>query len=280
MAQSLLITLREGLEISILLVIVLAYLKRTNRANLIGPVWKGTGAALIVSLIGGGALFGLGVGLEGAAEEVFEGSAMLLAVIVLSWMIIWMRSQAREIRGRLEIRVEQVALKGSGVAMAFLAFAVVVREGLETALFLFSASKTASPVETTVGGLLGVAIAIILGRLIYQGSHSINLRMFFNVTGVLLILFAAGLLARGLHEFQEAGYLFIFVEHVWDMNGVINESGVFGGLLKGLFGYNGNPSLIEIIVYPLYLAIALAFFLKPASPEKSAPGNEVATATE
>ena len=103
MAQALLITLREGLEISILLVIVLAYLKRTNRSNLIGPVWKGTAAAVIVSLLVGGALFGLGVGLEGAAEEAFEGAAMLIAVIVLSWMIIWMRSQAREIRGMLEI---------------------------------------------------------------------------------------------------------------------------------------------------------------------------------
>lgn len=280
MAQALLITLREGLEISILLVIVLAYLKRTNRANLIGPVWKGTTAALIVSLIGGGVLFGLGVGLEGAAEEVFEGSAMLLAVIVLSWMIIWMRSQAREIRGQLELRVEQVALKGSGIAMAFLAFAIVVREGLETALFLFGASKDASPVETTIGGLLGVAIAIVLGRLLYQGSHTINLRMFFNVTGVLLILFAAGLLARGLHEFQEAGFLFIFVEHVWDINGIVDEKGVFGGLLKGLFGYNGNPSLVEIVVYPLYLALALAFFLKPAGTAKRASGNEVATAAE
>ena len=280
MAQALLITLREGLEISILLVIVLAYLKRTERTNLIRPVWKGTAAAVIVSLLVGGALFGLGVGLEGAAEEAFEGTAMLLAVIVLSWMIIWMRSQAREIRSLLEIKIEQAALKGSGVAMAFLAFAVVVREGLETALFLFSASEDASPVETTVGGLLGLAIAIIIGRLIYQGSHSINLRMFFNVTGVLLILFAAGLLARGLHEFQEAGYLFIFVEHVWDINGVIDEKGVFGGLLKGLFGYNGNPSLVEIIVYPIYLATALAFFLKPAGTEKRAPGNEIAVAVE
>ena len=104
--------------------------------------------------------------------------------------------------------------------------------------------------------------------------------MFFNVTGVLLIFFAAGLLARGLHEFQEAGYLVIFVEHVWDINGIIDEKGVFGGLLKGLFGYNGNPSLVEIVVYPLYLATALAFFFKPAGTEKRATGNEVATATE
>jgi high-affinity iron transporter len=259
-----LITLREGLEISLLIVIVLAYLKKTGRGHLFTPVWQGTGAAVAVSVGAGALLFWLGNGLSGKTEEVFEGSAMLLAVIVLSWMVIWMKSQARGIRGNLEAKVERAIGGGSGLALATLAFLVVVREGLETALFLFGASDSASPAATTVGGLLGLAAAIVIGRLIYQGSRRINLALLFNVTGVLLILFAAGLLAHGLHEFQEAGYVHVFVEEVWNTNDIVDEKGTPGSLLKGLLGYNGNPSLLEVLAYPTYLVLALAFFVKPS----------------
>lgn len=264
MTQALLITLREGLEIAIVVVIVLAYLKRTGRSHLLGRVWQGVGLAAVVSVAAGAVLFGLGTGLEGKAEEVFEGAAMLLAVAVLSWMIIWMKSQARHIRGELETRVEEAAARGSQFALAALAFLAVGREGLETALFLFGASRTATPLEATLGGVLGLAIALALGRMLYQGSHRVNLRAFFNITGVLLILFAAGLLARGVHEFQEAGMLPVIVEHVWDTNNLLNEDSALGGLLKGLFGYNGNPSLVEVVVYPIYLVLALLFFVRPS----------------
>ena len=279
MTQALLITLREGLEVSLLIVIVLAYLKKTGRTHLFAPVWQGTGAAVAVSVVAGALLFGLGTGLSGRAEAVFEGSAMLLAVIVLSWMVIWMKSQASGIRGNLEARVERAVSGGSGLALAALAFLVVVREGLETALFLFSASNTASPAATTAGGLLGLAVAIVLGRLIYQGSRRIRLSMLFNVTGVLLILFAAGLLAHGLHEFQEAGYVHVFVDEVWNTNGIVDENGIPGSLLKGLLGYNGNPSLLEVLAYPTYLVLALAFFVKPSRSSGEAPRRRGAAAT-
>ena len=279
MTQALLITLREGLEVSLLVVIVLAYLKNTGRVHLFAPVWKGAGAAVAASLVGGGLLFGLGTGLSGKAEEIFEGSAMLLAVFVLSWMVVWMKSQARRIRGNLEARVERAANRGSELALASLAFLVVVREGLETALFLFSASNTASPVATTAGGLLGLAAAIAIGRLIYQGSRAINLSLLFNVTGVLLILFAAGLLAHGLHEFQAAGYLHLFVDEVWNTNGILDEKGVGGSLLKGLLGYNGNPSLLEVLAYPAYLLVALVFFVKPSRLAAAGPRGSGAAAT-
>lgn len=264
MTQALLITLREGLEIAIVVVIVLAYLKRTGRAHLFGRVWQGVGLAVLASVAAGAVLFGLGTGLEGRAEEVFEGTAMLLAVAVLSWMIIWMKGQARHIRGELEARVEHAVTRGSELALAALAFLAVGREGLETALFLFGASRTATPLETTLGGVLGPAIALALGRMLYQGSHRVNLRAFFNITGVLLILFAAGLLARGVHEFQEAGLLPVIVEHVWDTNNLLNEDSVLGSLLEGLFGYNGDPSLLEVVIYPIYLALALLFFVQPS----------------
>ncbi len=264
MTQALLITLREGLEIAIVVVIVLAYLRRTGRAHLFGRVWQGVGLAVAASVGAGAVLFGLGTGLEGRAEEIFEGAAMLLAVAVLSWMIIWMNSQARHIRGELEARVEQVAARGSGLALSALAFLAVGREGLETALFIFGASRTATPLETTLGAILGLAVAVALGRMLYQGSYKINLRAFFNITGILLILFAAGLLARGIHEFQEAGLLPVIVEHVWDTNSLLHEDSVLGSLLEGLFGYNGNPSLLEVVIYPVYLVLALLFFVQPS----------------
>ncbi len=262
MAQAFVITLREGLEMALIVVIVLAYLKRTGRTSLFGLVWGSVGLAAAGSLLAGGVLFGLGKELEGKAEEVFEGIAMFLAVGVLSWMILWMKRQAREIRGQLESQVGQALATGSTMALAAIPFLAVGREGLETALFLFSASKTATPAETLLGGLLGLGGAVVLGGLLYQGGHRINLRSFFNITGVLLILFATGLLARGIHEFQEAGLLPFLVEHVWDMNPILNENGAVGSLLKGLLGYNGNPSLVEVITYPLYLGAALYFFFR------------------
>ena len=262
MTQALLITFREGLEVSILIVILLAYLNKTGRTHLLARVWQGAGAALATSLVAGALLFGLGTGLSGKAEEVFEGSAMLLAVIVLTWMVIWMKSQARSLRGNLEAKVELAVTGGSAFAIASLAFLVVVREGLETALFLFSAANTASPAATIAGGLLGLAAALAIGRLVYQGSRRIHLPLLFNVTGVFLILFAAGLLAHGLHEFQEAGYVHVFVDEVWNTNGIVDEKGTAGSLLKGLLGYNGNPSLLEVLAYPTYLVLALAFFMK------------------
>ena len=273
MAQAYLITLREGLEMALIVVIVLAYLKRTGYTRLFSRVWQGVALATGVSLLGGAILFGLGKELEGRAEQVFEGTAMLLAVVVLSWMIIWMKSQSRHIRGQLETQMEHALTGGSTLALVAIPFLAVGREGLETALFLFGASKTATPSETIVGGLLGLASAILLGWFLYQGTHTINLRKFFSITGVLLVIFAAGLLAHGIHEFQEAGYMPIFIEHVWDLNSFLDDNGTFGSFLKGIFGYNGNPSLLEVVAYPLYLSLALFYFLRPtvAPARQSSP---------
>lgn len=255
-----------------MVVIVLAYLKKTGRTRHFVSVWQGTVAAVVVSVVAGGLLFGLGSGLEGKAEEVFEGAAMLIAVVVLSWVVIWMKSQARGFRGEIETKVERAVSDGSSIALAFLAFVLVVREGLETALFLFGASKEASPAATTIGGLLGLVAAVAIGRLVYQGSRRVPLRQLFSATGVLLILFASGLLVHGLHEFQEAGYVNVLLDEVWDTNGIVDEKGDVGGLLKGLFGYNGNPSLLEVVVYPIYLVLALGFFLMPSG--RAAKGSE------
>ena len=265
MLQSFLITLREGLEMSLVVVILLAYIKKTGNEQNFKAVWQGTGAGVGVSILGGVALFGFGRNLEGKAEKVFEGVAMMLAALVLSWMIVWMKRHAKYLRNELENRLGEAIQAESVWAIAAIPFFTIVREGLETSLFIFGASKTASPGSTAFGAVAGLLVAILIGRFIYQGTMSINLGKLFNVTGILLVLFAGGLLTHGIHEFQEAGLIPFIVEHVWDVNHIIDENGMIGSFLKGIFGYNSNPSLLEIFVYPAYVIGAMSFFLLPVS---------------
>ena len=263
MLQSFLITFREGLEMSLIVVIVLAYLIRTGRFQFVNQVWLGVLLAAVLSIIAGGILFTVGATFEGRNEQIFEGIAMIVTASVLTWMIIWMKGQAHSIRGELEGQIELAITQGSTFTLASIAFLAVIREGLETALFLFGASQTTTPIQTGLGGVLGLLVAVGIGWILYKGSHRINFSSFLTSTGVLLILFAAGLLAHGIHEFQEAGIFPIIVEHVWNINFIIDEKGAIGSLLKGLFGYNENPSLLEVIAYPTYLILGLTLFFKP-----------------
>jgi high-affinity iron transporter len=166
-----------------------------------------------------------------------------------------MQRQGRQIQAELESDVRQAVAAGSGWALFGLAFVAVVREGVETVLFLTAAAFSATPAETLVGGVLGLTIAVVLGWLMFAAGKRLDVRTFFRVTGILLILFAAGLVAHGVHEFQEAALLPTLVEHVWDINPILNERGTMGTFLKALFGYNGNPSLIEALSYVAYFAI-------------------------
>jgi high-affinity iron transporter len=258
-----LLTTREGLEASLIVGIVLAYLAKTDNRRHFNTIWLGTAAAVAVSIVTGAALFFTVGALEGRSEQIFEGVAMFSAVAVLTWMIFWMRKQAVNIKRELEHKIEGAIAAGSAVGLASVVFFAVLREGWETALFLFAISESSSPLSTTIGAIVGLVIAITLGVALYMGSRRLNLRQFFTVTGVLLIVFAAGLLAHGIHEFQEAGLLPMTVEHVWDTNGVVNEDSTVGEFLTTLFGYNGNPSLLEVVAWGSFLAVALAFFLSP-----------------
>jgi high-affinity iron transporter len=211
-----------------------------------------------------GALLFFTIGeLEGRSEQIFEGIAMFSAVAVLTWMIFWMRRQAVSIKQDLEARIQGAIAAGSALGLASVVFFAVLREGWETALFLFAICESSSPGATAIGAVIGLAIAITLGVLLYRGSRALNLRQFFTVTGILLIVFAAGLLAHGIHEFQEAGVLPMTIEHVWDTNGIVGEDSRVGEFLTALFGYNGNPSLLEVLAWASYLALALTFFLRP-----------------
>jgi high-affinity iron transporter len=260
----LLITLREGLEAALIVAIVLGYLKRLRREGDFGPVWLGTGTAVAISLIAGVAVFATVGELEGRAEEITEGVIAFAATAVLTWMIFWMGRQARFIKGDLEAKVDAAVVTGSTIALASIAFVAVLREGLETALFLLSTGVgTESSMSQFVGGVIGLSIAVVLGYLVYRGSRKVNLRVFFRVTGGLIILFAAGLLAKGVHEFQEAGLIGTLKEHVYDVSSVsaLNpDAGSFGEFLAGLFGWSPDPSLEMIGVYLLFLVpVGIAF---------------------
>lgn len=255
MSASFLITLREGLEAALIVGVVLSVLRKVGQSGRSKPVWWGVAAATLVSVIAGLVLNALGVAFEGRGEEIFEGFAMLLAAAVLTWMIFWMQRQGRAVQAELELEVRRAVTTGSAWALFSLAFIAVVREGIETVLFMTAAAFSATPAQALLGGVLGLAVAAVLGWLIFATGKQLNVRAFFRATSVLLILFAAGLLAHGVHELQEAALLPTLVEHVWDINPILDENGTVGTFLKALLGYNGNPSLIEVISYVAYFCI-------------------------
>jgi high-affinity iron transporter len=200
------IILREAFEASLILGLVFAFLSKTGQAGRHGAaVWQGTALAVVVSVAMGALLFATVGELEGTAEAVYEGTAMLVAAGVLTWMVFWMRKQASTIGGALRAQVGDAVASGGGLALALVAFVAVAREGLESALFLFVSVGDDGVVPTVVGGTLGLLAAIALGVAFYRGSVKLDLRRFFLVTGLLVIAFAAYLIVGGLHELGEAG---------------------------------------------------------------------------
>ena len=220
------VMLREGFEASLIVGIVLAFLNRTGRRDGFAAVWAGALGALALSVAVGIGLFAVGAELEGTSEKVFEGLAMLTAAGLLTWMIFWMRRQARSIRKNLEGQVQSALATGSSLALAVVAFVGVAREGVETSLFLFSSVEGSNTVVSLISAALGLAAAIGLGYAFYRGSSRLDLRKFFTITSGLLLVFAGWLLAMGLHELAEGG--------------VIPESEV---LLLGSFAALAAPTL-------------------------------------
>ena len=269
MFASFLLSLREGLEAALIIGIVIGALRKIDRQELAPAVWSGAFSAAGLSLLGGILLSSFGLSLEGSAEEIFEGFAMILAAGVLTWMIFWMNRQARHLKGELESGVEQAA-SGTGKRGLFaLSFLAVLREGVELAIFLTAAVMASSAQSTVIGGLLGLAVSAVLGWMLFATSIQLNLRRFFQVTGVLLLLFAAGLVAHGVHEFNEVGWIPGLVEHVWNINPILPEESAVGAILTALFGYNGNPSLTEVLAYLAYIASisGVVYWMNQPSPE-------------
>ncbi len=270
MLPSYLLALREGIEAALIVGIVLGALRQIRRTDLNGAVWSGVISAAALSTLVAVMLHTFGASLEGTAEQIFEGITMLLAAGVLTWMIFWMARQARNIRRNLEAEVRQASLSGGRRGLFLLAFLAVAREGVELALFLTAAAYASSAEQTLFGALLGLGTAVLLGWSLFASLLKLDLRRFFTATGVLLVLFAAGLVAHGVHEFNEVGWIPAVIEHVWDINPILNEKSTLGELLKALFGYNGNPSLTEVLAYVGYYA-AIFFGLRKQKQTATLP---------
>lgn len=249
-----LLGLREGLEAALILGVTFGVLRRVRRMELAPAAWLGVALASGASVAAAIALMAAGRRLEGTAEALFEGITMLLAAGVLTWMIFWMARQGRQLQQGLEHEVEMAALRRQAGAVFGIAFFAVLREGIETALFLSAAAFQDNQAAVVAGGLAGIASAAILGWGLYRATIRLSLRQFFRVTGVLLILFAAGLAAHGVHELVEAGWLPGLVEPIYSTEALLSESSAAGVLLKTLFGYNSEPNLLEAIAYVLYFA--------------------------
>ncbi len=272
MGAAFLVALREGIEATLIISILLAYLKQIGARDRQNLVWWGTGLAIVVSVLVGTVVFAAGAEFEGEAEAVFEGLVTLTAVGVLTWMIFWMRRQGARVKSELQERVDTALLTG-GFALAALAFVAVLREGVETALFIFAAAKgtavdSGGVGSQVIGATLGLAVAVGIGVLIYRGGLKLNLRSFFRITGLLLIVVAAGLFGFALHELQEAGWLPMLAGTAFDVSSALPDDSGVGGILRAIFGYQANPTWLEVVGWIGYLVIIGGLFLRssPATP--------------
>lgn len=266
--QIFLIVFREGIEAALIVGIVLAYLSQTDRAHLKRFVWWGVALAGVGSLVVGGLIATLLGSLEKNTGRLMEGILCLLAAAMLSWMIVWMHKHARGIGQELRDQVDTVTQAkaahpaNAGAALTLLSFVAVGREGIETVLFLFAFGQDNAIGTTAIAATAGLVLAIVLGVALNRGIRVLDLGRFFRLTGVLLIFFAAGLVAYGIHELQDAGAFPVIIKEMWNINHIINDKQGLGVFLKALLGYNGNPSLLETLAYSGFLTASLFLFLR------------------
>lgn len=262
MVGSALILLREGLEGALIIAIVLAYLNKLGRRDRFATIWAGAGAALAIAFGAGVVLFATIGELTGDARKLTFAIIMGAAACVLTWMIFWMRKQARAVKGELQTKVDKALVVGSAGALAAVVFVGVLREGIETVLFFLAAAGQTSTLNSLVGGALGLLGAVVLAYAFYRGASWLDLRQFFMVSGAIVLLFAAGLLSRSLAEFQVLGYLPTFWYPVFDLTWITPLSdGFLGDLLRGLFGFDVAPSIEEIVVWAAYvIGVGILYF--------------------
>jgi high-affinity iron transporter len=269
-----LIGLREGLEASLVVSILVAFLVQSGRREVLPKVWVGVGLAIVVSV---GVTVGLALtqqALTFEAQEALGGSLSIIAVGFVTWMIFWMKRTARtiakDLRGKLD-----AAIKMGSTAVVVMAALAVGREGLETALFFFTAAQAAGQTtEPLIGFLLGIATAVVIAFGIYRGALTLNLGKFFMITGVLLIFVAAGILAYGVHDLQEAAILPGLNTLAFDVSAAVPPDSWYGTLLKGIFNFSPQTTVLEAIVWVAYVAVVLTLFLLPqrsARPAAPAP---------
>lgn len=269
MISSLLITFRETFEVSLIVGIIYSYLFQTGQTRFNKIVNFGIVAGITASILGAIIFTLVAGGFKGNAEKIFEGLTMIIGSILLTMMILWMMNQkniSQSIKKQIDVEIK----KTHQIGLFTLVFVSVLREGIETVIFL-NAARFATQSNMLLGSITGILIAVLLGYFIFSGTRKVNIKFFFNFSSILLILFAAGLVAHGVHELQEASLLPVFVEQLWDINPPLNtdgsypvfhEKGLIGSILKGLFGYNGNPSILEFLSWLFYLILIAIIWVK------------------
>jgi high-affinity iron transporter len=275
LTTGLLTGLREGVEAALIVSIILAYLAKTGNTRHFGKIWIGTAAAVALSAGVGLILFVTIGGLKEPAEQIFEGTAMILAAAVVTWMLFWMRRTAASVKGELHASVDRRLVEGSVWGLALLAFTAVIREGIETALFLMAQAQAATQADgnafaTLLGAVIGLLIAVVIGFGFYRGARVINLRTFFQWTGVALVFIAAGLLSHGIHEFIEAGIIGVGTATAFDISGLLSHDGGVGQWLRALFGYTSSPEWVTFISWLVYVVGVLVLYLRPVKPRPAA----------
>jgi high-affinity iron transporter len=267
-----LIGLREGLEAALVVGILIAYVVKIGRRDVLARLWIGVGAAIVISL-GTGALLTWGpYGLSFQAQEAIGGALSIIAVGFVTWMIFWMAATAREMKHSLESRVDR-ALAGAGWGIVILAFLSVGREGIETALFVWaSVASSSATVIPAVGAVLGILTAGVIEVLIYRGFVRINLGKFFTWTGGFLIIVAAGVFAYGIGDLQESGVIPGALTKAWNVSHIIPASSWYGTVLQGVVNFNPNPSVLQAAGWALFLAIIVPLFVHQHRRPRTAVG--------
>ncbi|MGJ7553506.1 iron uptake transporter permease EfeU [Variovorax sp. RB3P1] len=273
-----LIMLREGIEAALIVGIVASYLKQSGRGALMPAVWVGVLLATALSLFAGAGLQLLAAEFPQKQQELFEGVVGLIAVVMLTSMVFWMRKAARSIKGELQASIDKALTRGAdgqGWALIGMVFLAVAREGLESVFFLLAVFQQSSGWEAPVGALAGIAVSVAIGWGLYSGGVRLDLRRFFRYTGLFILLVAAGLLAGVLRKLHEGGVWNHLQAVVFDMSETLPMDSPVGAVLSGLLGYQAAPVVGEVVVYLAFLAVALFFFLRPApaaTPRAAAAG--------
>ncbi|MQS10893.1 FTR1 family protein [Streptomyces kaniharaensis] len=255
-----LIGLREGLEASLVVCILIAYLVKTERRDKLPPVWIGVASAVVLSMAFGAVLQFGSSQLTFEAQEALGGSLSIISVGLVTWMVFWMRRTARHLKSELHGKLDAAIAMGT-TALVVTSFLAVGREGLETALFIWSAVQaTGDGYNPLIGAALGLLTSVVLGWLFYRGALKINLAKFFTWTGGMLVVVAAGVLAYGVHDLQEAGWLPGLRSVAFDISSSIPKDSWYGTLLKGVFNFQPDPTGLQLVVWLLYLLPTLAVF--------------------
>lgn len=256
-----LIGLREGLEASLIVSILVAYLVKTGRRDRLGTVWLGVAAALVLSLALGATLQFTSRAMTFEQRELMGGLLSIIAVGFVTWMVFWMRRAARGLKADLHDKLDDALAMGP-LALLVVAFLAVAREGLETSLFFWAAAQNSSSTTVPLLGIVsGLVVAVVLGYLMYRGALRINLSRFFTVTGALLIVVAAGVLAYGVHDLQEADFVPGLNSLAFDISETLRPDSWVGTLLKGTINFQPNPTVLQVVVWLAYLLPVMAVFL-------------------